>query len=227
MIENITNIGQLLIPANQAASGKAEAPDTKRFSIDGNQNTPERKVSEISSDDNSSRKVNDSGDASKNEYAVDEKSNNKPKSKIENHKTKNQHAEGHEKPSENSDSELHENRREPPAGRPLAGRSRACPHDPIATRALGPVQSLVGPFQDLLGPLRLPVRPGETHAHGDPNPGPAPGRAGPGRGAFRSGPARGLAGRGPPAIRTSASGAAAPPFQAGADEEVGLGQRTA
>lgn len=109
MIENITNIGQLLIPANQAVPVKADAPGSKRFSIKEDQSRTERNTSEISSTDNKSRNVNDRNERDnvlKDEPKVDKKSNNEQKPKIENHKTKKQQVNEQNNTNENCDNEI-------------------------------------------------------------------------------------------------------------------------
>ena len=86
MIENIKNIGQLLIPANQVVSDKSKDADSRRFSISEAQRQPEKISSEISSADNKSKNVKndfDNSDIQKNEYSDQTRSNNEAKPKIE------------------------------------------------------------------------------------------------------------------------------------------------
>ncbi|MBN2589226.1 MAG: flagellar hook-length control protein FliK [Sedimentisphaerales bacterium] len=112
MIENITNIGQILIPANQAVPGKTDVPGTRRFSIGEDQDLPERKAYEISSNDNKSQNVNYSNERNEvreNESIVDKKSNNEPYLKVESRKAQKHHTNEYDKTENSCDNEIQEN----------------------------------------------------------------------------------------------------------------------
>ena len=112
MIENITNIGQIIMPVNRTVSGNCDTTGTKRFSIDENQIQPERNTSEISSSDNESKNIDNYNERSNNhkdKINSDTKSNNEYKSKVENNKT-DKNAEKENKGTEEScNTEVQEN----------------------------------------------------------------------------------------------------------------------
>ena len=108
MIENIKNIGQILMPANQAATGKAETAGPRRFTVSENHDQPEKTISS----DNKSQDVNNRNDRSdvlKDKPKVDKKSNNKAASKTESHKDKKCHITKDKKPEKSIPSEPQEN----------------------------------------------------------------------------------------------------------------------
>ncbi len=112
MIENITNIGQLLIPANQAAPVKADVSSGKRFSVSEEPYRAERNDSEYSSADNKSQNINENNERSdvfRDRPEVEKKSPNETSPKIENHKSKNHQTAEQNKTDENCNNEIQEN----------------------------------------------------------------------------------------------------------------------
>ncbi len=112
MIENITNIGQLLIPANQTAPVKADASSGKRFSVSEEPYRAERNDSGYSSEDNKSQNINESNERSdvfRDRPEVEKKSPNETSPKIENHKSKNHQTAEQNKTDENCNNEIQEN----------------------------------------------------------------------------------------------------------------------
>ena len=80
MIENISNIGQMLMPTiavNQAVSGKGQLHDSKRFSINEDGCLPEKRTDEAAKADNVSEKavINYKNTIQRNQKADDKKLN--------------------------------------------------------------------------------------------------------------------------------------------------------